>query len=176
MLAIPTPRRKRFLIAALVTLISSPALADTITGQASVIDGDTIEIHGKRIDAPESSQLCRGGDSLQYRCGAKAANVLDDHIAGRPVSCESVGNDQYGRIVAFFSIDGEDVAGWLVRNGLAFDWPRYSKGKYASAQKEAERAGRGVWAGSYVVPRDYRACIRNGGRPGGCSDDGNSQD
>jgi endonuclease YncB( thermonuclease family) len=58
MLAIPTLRLKRFLIASLVTLISSPALADTITGQASVIDGDTIEIHGKRIrlsgiDAPE---------------------------------------------------------------------------------------------------------------------------
>jgi hypothetical protein len=37
--------------------------------------------------------------------------------------------------------DREDIAVWLVRNGLAFDWPRYSKGKYAGAQKEAERAG-----------------------------------
>lgn len=95
----------RLLIAALVTLISSPTLAETTTGQASVIDGDTLEIHGQRvrlsgIDAPESSQLCRGDDSLQYRCGAKAANELDEHIAGRPVSCEGVGRDQYGRTVA----------------------------------------------------------------------------
>jgi endonuclease YncB( thermonuclease family) len=55
--------------------------ADTIIGQASVIDGDTLEIHGQRIrlsviDAPESDQLCRGDDSLQYRCGAQAANEL----------------------------------------------------------------------------------------------------
>ncbi|ABE62412.1 nuclease (SNase-like) [Nitrobacter hamburgensis X14] len=154
MLAISTPRFKRFLIAALVALVSSPALAETISGQASVIDGDTLEIHGQRIrlsgiDAPESSQLCRGDDSLQYRCGAKA------------VSCEGVGRDQYGRTVAVCSIDGEDVADWLVRTGLAFDWPRYSKGKYTDAQKEAERASRGVWAGSYVVPWAYRACIRN---------------
>jgi endonuclease YncB( thermonuclease family) len=138
------------LIAALVTLVSSPALAETIIGQASVVDGDTIEIHGQRIrlsgiDAPESDQLCRGDDSLQYRCGAKAANELDDHIAGRPVSCEGVGRDQYGRTVAVCSIGGEDVAGWLVSNGFAFDWPRYSRGKYAGAQKDAERAGRGVW-------------------------------
>jgi hypothetical protein len=52
------------------------AFADDLVGQASVIDGDTLEIHGTRIrlsgiDAPESTQLCRGDDSLQYRCGAK---------------------------------------------------------------------------------------------------------
>jgi len=55
------------LIAALLATIG-PALADDLTGQASVIDGDTIEIHGTRIrlwgiDAPESTQLCRGEDS-----------------------------------------------------------------------------------------------------------------
>jgi endonuclease YncB( thermonuclease family) len=61
-----------------------------------------------------------------------------------------------------------------VRAGLAFDWPQYSKGKYAADQKDAERAGRGVWAGSYVVPWAYRACRRNGGRPGECSDDANT--
>jgi hypothetical protein len=30
----------------------------------------------------------------------RAANALDEHIAGRPVSCEEVGRDQYGRTVA----------------------------------------------------------------------------
>jgi endonuclease YncB( thermonuclease family) len=50
------------------------ASAEGLTGRASVIDGDTLEIHDTRIrmlgiDAPESSQLCRGEDSLPYRCG-----------------------------------------------------------------------------------------------------------
>ncbi|EAQ34549.1 succinoglycan biosynthesis protein ExoI [Nitrobacter sp. Nb-311A] len=161
------------MIVPFLILFSLPAIAEVISGQASVIDGDTLEIRGQRIrlsgiDAPESDQLCRGDDSLQYRCGAKAANELDDHIAGRPVSCEGVGNDQYRRIVAVCTIEGEDVAMWLVGNGFAFDWPRYSKGKYTAAQKEAER---GVWAGSFVVPWAYRACIYNGGgRPSRCSD------
>jgi endonuclease YncB( thermonuclease family) len=162
-----------------MTLFAVPAFADDLVGQASVIDGDTIEIHGKRIrlsgiDAPETTQLCRGDDSLQYRCGAKAANDLFDFIAGRPISCTPVGSDQYRRTVAVCSLDGVDIASWLVRNGHAFDWPQYSRGKYATEQKEAERNGRGVWAGSYVVPWLYRACIRNGGRPSGCSDDANA--
>src|SRR6516165_7572954 len=76
----------------MLCLLSGGALADDFVGQASVVDGDTLEIHGIRIrlwgiDAPESSQLCRGEDSLQYRCGAQAANDLDTFIARRPVNC-----------------------------------------------------------------------------------------
>ena len=56
--------------------------AENLAGQASVVDGDTLEIHGTRIrlwgiDAPETTQLCRNDESLQYRCGAKAAKDVD---------------------------------------------------------------------------------------------------
>jgi hypothetical protein len=81
-----------------LSLCALPAFADNLAGQASTIDGDTLEIHGSRvrlwgIDAPESSQLCRDDDSDLYRCGAKAADELDAFIAQRPVSCEPVGLD-----------------------------------------------------------------------------------
>ena len=60
-------------------LIATPALAD-VTGIASVIDGDTLEIHGQRIrlhgiDAPESHQLCRL-DGEPWQCGKNATNAL----------------------------------------------------------------------------------------------------
>lgn len=98
----------------LFLLSASVALASDIVGRASVIDGDTLEIHGTRIrlwgiNAPESSQLCRNDESLQYRCGAKAANDLDA-LARRPVECSAVSLDQYGRTVAICSIAGVDVA------------------------------------------------------------------
>jgi endonuclease YncB( thermonuclease family) len=167
-----------FLIVA-ACLCASTAFADNLTGLASIIDGDTLEIHGTRIrlwgiDAPESNQLCRGDDSIQYRCGAKAANDLDSFLNKRPIDCVSVSLDQYRRTVAVCSIDGVDLAEWLVRNGLALDWPTYSKGKYDKAQRNADHAGRGMWAGSYVEPWLFRACIRQAGKPGDCSDDANS--
>ena len=139
----------------MILLLLSAASANDLVGQASVVDGDTLDIHGTRIrlwgvDAPESSQLCRGADSNLYRCGAKAANDLDSYIARRPVNCTLVAEDQYGRTVATCSVGGADLGEWLVRNGLALDWPQYSKGKYGSARREADRSGRGMWAGSYV--------------------------
>jgi endonuclease YncB( thermonuclease family) len=168
--------------AALLALIFGSiqvASASDLTGQASVIDGDTLEIHGTRIrlwgvDAPETSQLCRGGDSLQYQCGAKAANDLDAFIAGRPVNCMPISLDRYGRTVATCSVGGADLGDWLVRNGFAMDWPEYSKRKYDDAQREAEHEGRGMWAGSYVKPWLYRVCIRASGSPSKCSDDANA--
>jgi endonuclease YncB( thermonuclease family) len=91
--ALSNSRRRRYeatdlmskrLMPCLLLLLTwcSPAYSGDLIGQAGIIDGDTLEIHGTRIrlwgvDAPESAQLCRGEDSLQYRCGAQAANNLD---------------------------------------------------------------------------------------------------
>ena len=62
-------------LALLLTLLPTLALAD-VTGQARVIDGDTIEVAGERIrlhgiDAPESGQRCRrlGHAQVWLYCG-----------------------------------------------------------------------------------------------------------
>jgi endonuclease YncB( thermonuclease family) len=164
------------LAAVVLTFGCSGALAENLSGQASVIDGDTLEIHGTRIrvfgiDAPESDQLCRDEDSNLYRCGQKASNALSDFIARRAVECVEVDRDRYKRAVSVCIVSGTDIADWLVRKGLAFDWPQYSKGDYAEAQAEAKREQRGMWRGSFKEPWVYRACRRSGGRPESCSDD-----
>jgi endonuclease YncB( thermonuclease family) len=171
--------RTRWVTCLMLLVASGSANSADMVGQASIIDGDTLEIHGTRIrlwgvDAPESSQLCRGEDSLQYQCGAKAANELDAFIARRPLSCLPISLDRYGRTVATCLVGGADIGDWLVRNGFALDWPEYSKGKYGAAEREAEQAGRGIWAGSYVEPWLYRVCIRASGSPANCSDDANA--
>jgi Staphylococcal nuclease homologue len=85
--------------------------------------------------------------------------------AGR-VICLPINRDRYGRTVATCSV-GADLSEWLVQNGLALDWPLYSKGKYDTVQRAAEQAGQGIWGGSYVEPWPYR-CIRARGTPANC--------
>jgi endonuclease YncB( thermonuclease family) len=92
-----------------------------LMGTASVIDGDTLEIHGQRIrlygiDAPESDQLCKE-NGQRYRCGQKAALALSGFIGRRTVSCRQRDTDHYGRAVALCSVAGQDLGGWLVSNG-----------------------------------------------------------
>jgi endonuclease YncB( thermonuclease family) len=146
----------------LALCFSLPALAGAeIAGQASVIDGDTIEVHGQRIrlfgiDAPESRQLCRDAAGKPYRCGAVAANSLSDFIDRRPVSCAQVDRDRYNRVVAVCTVSGVDLADWLVGHGLALDWPRYSEGRYSASQERAKRALEGLWKGDFELPWEWR--------------------
>ncbi|WP_420970822.1 thermonuclease family protein [Bradyrhizobium sp. B120] len=164
----------------MLVIVATPvdrARAGDVAGQASVIDGDTIEIHGRRvrlygIDAPEHDQLCRDPHGGHYRCGQVAANALGTFIGGQAVACVEVDRDRYGRSVAVCSAGKVDLADWLVRGGLAIDWPRYSKGDYAPAEAEARGKQRGMWSGQFVVPWRYRQCIGAGGRPNACSVEG----
>lgn len=116
-----------------------------LQGTASVIDGDTIEIHGERIrlngiDSPESGAVC--GTVNVYQ---KAALALSDFIGSRTVSCDISGEDRYARKIGTCEVGGAGLADHMVSSGWARDWPRYSKGKYADEEKEARNAAAGLW-------------------------------
>jgi endonuclease YncB( thermonuclease family) len=139
-------------------------IGQSISGRASVIDGDTIEIHGERvrfngIDAPESSQSCQAADRTSYRCGQQAAMALDGYLSQSiPVQCDFVERDRYGRFVGdCYRADGSNIQRWLVANGWAMDWPRYSHGRFSREQQSAKRARLGIWAGSIQPPWEWRA-------------------
>lgn len=157
---------KRIIVAILATTISSAALADII-GRASVIDGDTIEIHGQRIrlhgiDAPEKWQPCFDASGNSWRCGPAAANALDEFIGASPVSCRERDVDRYGRIVATCMVRGDDIEAWLVRNGHAMAYRRYSS-DYIGVEQEARNAKRGIWSGVIQPPWEWRAERRRHG-------------
>lgn len=136
----------------------------SLTGRASVIDGDTIEIHGERvrfngIDAPESSQFCKDRNEQPYRCGAMSADAVDRFLAASsPTRCDFVERDRYERFVGnCYRADGLSVAAAIVRKGWAMDWPRYSGGAYAEQQEAAKAERLGIWAGTFQPPWEWRA-------------------
>ena len=155
----------RLLIAAFTAMFAGVCLAD-IAGRASVLDGDTIEIHGQRIrlhgiDAPEKGQPCFDASGKSYRCGQIAAMALDAFIGASPVQCRERDVDRYGRTVADCSVRGQDIELWLVRNGHALAYRRYSSA-YIGAEQEARNAKRGIWAGQIQPPWEWRKDRRGG--------------
>jgi endonuclease YncB( thermonuclease family) len=158
----------------IVIIPALPAAARDLIGQVSIVDGDTLDIHGDRIrlwgvDAPESAQLCRGRDRRPSRCGALSANTLDAFTRGKTVRCTPVDSDRYGRIVARCAAGKTDLGQMLVSRGLAIEEPQYSHGHYAADQLAARRTGRGIWAGRFVEPSDFRACMHGNGGVAECS-------
>ena len=136
-----------------------PAVAGGIIGQASVIDGDTLEIHGRRIrlsgiDAVESGQRCiRNGQS--WNCGKAAAFALADRIGRSPIDCRGDGHDRYGRLIAVCFKGAEDLNRWMVAQGWAVAYRRYSV-DYVAEEDAARAAGRGLWSSTFDMPWDWR--------------------
>jgi endonuclease YncB( thermonuclease family) len=149
------------LVASLGTGVADSMSAPAIQGTASVIDGDTIEIHGERIrldaiDAPESSQLCIDAAGKRYRCGQKSAFALADMIGRSVVSCEPKGRDRYKRTIAVCFKGDINLNAWMVSQGWAVAFRKYGI-DYISQEDEARLARRGIWAGSFEMPWDWRA-------------------
>ena len=150
----------------LALFVATNAVAQgRILGVASVIDGDTIEIHGQRIrlfgiDAPESSQLCVRPTGERWRCGQQGSFALADRIGRATVSCQPRELDRYGRIVAVCFKGNEDLNRWMVTNGWAVAFRRYSI-EYVADEDAARQSQLNIWSGDFEMPWEWRVRQRN---------------
>ncbi|WP_350214608.1 thermonuclease family protein [Algiphilus sp.] len=64
-------------------------------------------------------------------------------MGGKTVRCETTNKDRYGRWIAECFRQDESISRWLVREGWALDWARYSNGKFSVEQKHTEAEQRG---------------------------------
>ena len=131
-----------------------------IAGRPRVVDGDSLEVAGHRvrlfgIDAPESLQDCRDARGRSYACGRAARDALSEAIGRQSVSCTPVG-ESYGRDVSMCSAGGRDLSETMVRSGHALELRQYTRGRYSDAEREARNARRGLWAGDFEQPSDWR--------------------
>jgi endonuclease YncB( thermonuclease family) len=143
-------------------LFTTPAMAADITGVPRILDGDTIQIditkiRLKGIDAPETHplQFCLDPAGERWDCGVTARDELVAHVGGKPWTCHISGTDRYRRSLATCEVDGEDIQRWMVRNGWALSFVRYSHA-YDADETIARDAQAGIWAGAFIAPWDWR--------------------
>lgn len=149
--------------------------AETVSGRARVVDGDTLAIGAERvrlfgIDAPERDQTC-DRDGRTWDCGRDATRALTALVGKVRLVCEVQDRDRYGRAVSICAAGGTDLAEALVEQGAAVAYRRYSL-RYVAAETRA-RAGRlGIWGGQMVLPETYRHGT-DGEMVAGCAIKGN---
>ncbi|MCA9772197.1 MAG: thermonuclease family protein, partial [Myxococcales bacterium] len=95
-----------------------------LAGAAKIIDGDTLEVEGRRIqlrgiDAPEGDDLCESERGVSWPCGREAADALRAFVAGRRVTCDDARLDDEGTLWGTCTVAEEDLAAWLVFEGWA---------------------------------------------------------
>ena len=124
-----------------------------------VVDGDTIHLNGEKIrftgiDTPELKQTCIK-EGVIDPCGVTAKEFLIKKIGDNKVECISVGKDQYKRTLAECFVNNESLSSYLVRNGYAFAYRRYSK-KFVTDEDYAKANKIGMWSMEFQYPWDYR--------------------
>ncbi|MBI4183059.1 MAG: thermonuclease family protein [Proteobacteria bacterium] len=164
----PVARRLALVVAGLALFALLGALAGAGRGAEGaagapvrVIDADTLQIEGRTvelsgIDAPELGQLCFH-DGRPWPCGVDAALALRKLLAvsRAAVSCDPAGAGRAGR-AAVCEVNHQEIAIRLLRQGYALAAPGAAP-EYAEAEREARRAGLGLWRGPFTPPWAWRA-------------------
>jgi endonuclease YncB( thermonuclease family) len=153
----------KFLFALLIFLVPSVAGAADITGVPKIREGDQILMGNTRIrlggiDAPSADQLCLNTKGERWTCGVAARDELIKYAENKSWTCHTRQTDRRGRLVARCEVEGEDIQKWLVRNGWALSYARFSH-DYDDDEKEAREAKAGMWQGAFIAPWDWR--VRN---------------
>ncbi len=155
-----------FLLLNINTSLSTDLSYSLIIGKPQVTDGDTIKINNKKIrfsgiDAPESfffgkKQLCIL-NNIEILCGKLSKEKLIEKIGNQVVNCKIEKNkDQYSRLIGECFIQNESLSVFMVKNGYAFDYPKYSNGKFREHQIYAKKLSLGLWQMQFEYPWIWR--------------------
>jgi endonuclease YncB( thermonuclease family) len=134
-------------------------ISNAKSSEIKIVDGDTIHINGEKIrfsgiDTPELKQTCITNKEIFF-CGIGSKNLLAKIINNRDVNCISEGKDQYKRTLAECFVGDLSISRYLVREGYAFAYRKYSK-KFVKDEEFAKENNKGMWSMSFEYPWEYR--------------------
>ena len=152
--------KKLILFIIILLNLNTKVITGEIYGSSVVTDGDTIKIlHNKirlhGIDAPERNQKCIK-NKKKYNCGVVATEALIEKINKNAVKCLTQKNkDKYNRFIGICFVEQENLNKWMVRNGYAIAYRRYSK-DYILDEQFAKINKLGLWSGTFLKPEKWR--------------------
>ena len=142
--------------------------ASEIAGVPKVVDGDTVHIKSYKIrlegiDAPEIKQKCKKhflqivffNFQKDYYCGQISKKKLLQKIGNKPIKCILLGKDRYKRYLAKCFKGSINLNRWMVRNGYAVAYRKYSK-LYIRDENFAKEEKLGLWRGTFIEPEKWR--------------------
>ena len=158
----------KYIIITLTLFFFQTLQASEIIGLPKVVDGDTIHIKSYKIrlegiDAPEMKQKCKK-PYLQimfftfqkdYYCGQVSKKKLVQKIGNKPVKCILLKKDRYKRYLAKCFKGSINLNRWMVRNGYAIAYRKYSK-IYVPDENFAKEEKLGLWSGTFINPEKWR--------------------
>ena len=139
---------------------SEPAPSVAISGAAKALEGDLLEVDGKRvrlfgIDAPEIAQSCRVM-IFSWSCGEDAREMLGALITDRTVTCTEMTRDIVGLPAALCRTESVRLNETMVRIGMALASPSEPR-TFAADEAAAAHYGVGVWRSRFDKPWEWRA-------------------
>ena len=125
-------------------------------GRLQAVDGDSLVGNGERlrlrgIDAPEFAQICTKAGK-PWDCGKQAKRALASLLSGGKVVCQGGQRDKYDRLLVTCRNGALDINREQVRQGMAVAF-----GDYQTEEDRARDGKRGLWAGEFVSPSEWRA-------------------
>ena len=150
---------KLFLVISICLIFFFLTYNDVKSYEIKIIDGDTIHLNNEKIrftgiDTPELKQTCNKNSEIIY-CGIKAKQLLIDKIGKNKVTCIREGKDQYKRTLAECFVNDLSLSKFLVREGYAFAYRKYSK-KFINDEDFAKKNNIGMWSMKFEYPWDWR--------------------
>ncbi len=150
---------KLFLVISVCLIFFFLTYNDVKSYEIKIIDGDTIHLNSEKIrftgiDTPELKQTCNKDNEIIY-CGIKARQLLIDKIGKNKVHCVREGIDQYKRTLAECFVNEDSLSKFLVREGYAFAYRKYSK-KFINDEDYAKKNNIGMWSMKFEYPWDWR--------------------
>ena len=148
-----------FLVISICLIFFFLTYNDVKSYEIKIIDGDTIHLNNEKIrftgiDTPELKQTCNKNNEIIY-CGIQARQLLINKIGKNKVKCVREGKDQYKRTLAECFVNDLSLSKFLVREGYAFAYRKYSK-KFIEDENFAKNNNMGMWSMKFDYPWDWR--------------------